>query len=215
MIRQHSIPSVGLLLAAALVAAPAVAKPPPAGVWIDMHFSGNGKTKTLVEQLQIARAELAASACADTRGIAASAAYYLKNDPAIAGMTFVGGNCEMGKDGQPKLAVGSWPGGFKPAIPMAAADQPAGRPGASTGPVDMVMHFVASNGTRVKVLIDHERGRPMFTMATCNVWVHQDFTALLAEMQASHERSVAAGNGEPYDVRTLKFEGADCAPRMG
>jgi hypothetical protein len=114
MIRHTLV--AGIALASVTMIAPAVAKPPPAGVWEQLHFKlPNGKTKTVTQQLQIVRADYAATACGVDlqKNGAGMAAYVQKSHPELSNATFVGADCATDKSGQIKIAVGAWPAGGK------------------------------------------------------------------------------------------------------
>ncbi len=105
-----------LLLTAALIAAPAVARPPPAGVWIVLHFTGaHGRTKTVTQQLQIVRADYAPQACGPDlqKGAAFMARIAEQKHPELASLTFTGASCATDRSGKIRVAVGAWPTGGK------------------------------------------------------------------------------------------------------
>ena len=104
------------LLLAALAVAPAVAKPPPAGIWEQYHFKdAKGRMHVLSQPVQIVRADYADTACnvdLQKHG-AAEAAFEAKRHPEFANMTFVSADCATDKSGKIKIAVGAWPAGGK------------------------------------------------------------------------------------------------------
>ena len=113
--RHSSIIFGGLLMAAAL-AVPAVAKPPPAGVWEQFHFKdAKGRVHTVTEPVQIVRADYADKACGEDlkRGGAAMARFEVSKHPELAAMSFVGADCATDRTGKIKIAVGAWPAGGK------------------------------------------------------------------------------------------------------
>jgi hypothetical protein len=105
----------GLLLALAL-AAPAVAKSPPAGIWEQFHFKdAKGHLHMVTEQVQIVRAISAETESGPLlqQHAASTAQFEVRRHPELAGMTFVGVNCATDKSGKIKVAVGAWPAGGK------------------------------------------------------------------------------------------------------
>ena len=106
----------GGILLAALAVAPAVAKPPPAGIWEQYHFrDAKGRIHTVVEPVQIVRADAAAAECA---AIASKVSdgfikFEISRHPELASMTFVSADCATDKSGKIKIAVGAWPAGGK------------------------------------------------------------------------------------------------------
>jgi len=106
--------TVAVAIAVGLLAAPAVAKPPPALIWVDYHFTDSkGRDHVATERVQIVRADYAAKACGEDlhKHGAAEASYELTKHPQFAGMTFAGANCEMDKAGQIKVVVATPTGG--------------------------------------------------------------------------------------------------------
>jgi hypothetical protein len=205
MMRVFSSILLGGLSMTIVLGTPAVAKPPPAVVWEQFHFKdAKGQMHTVTDQVQIPRADYAERECGSIATRVGVGLLHLETSkhPEVANMTFVSADCATDKSGNLKIAVAGSPG------PKATAASNA----AGAAPADMVVHFIASNDTRVNILMDHEKGQPLFTMSTCAIRVKQDLSALLRKMQADHERSVQMGNLEPYDVRSLKFVGATCAP---
>jgi len=155
---RNALTVVALLLAAAFAAAPAVAKPPPAGIWEQFQFKdAGGRTHTITQQVQIVRADYADTACnvdLQKHG-AVEAAFMAKSHPEVANMSFVNADCVTDKSGQIKVAVGAWPGGQT----SAAAPQQV----ATGGPAVIVMRFRARTGQPLKIVYG-DRIRPVPTI---------------------------------------------------
>ena len=116
MMKRAGLLIGGLFLAAAFAAAPAYAKPPPAGIWVQYHFKdAKGRSHVATEQVQIVRADYAGTACgAELQKDAASEARFeVTKHPELANMTFVSADCATDKSGKIKIAVGAWPMGGK------------------------------------------------------------------------------------------------------
>ena len=113
---KPTVTAITLILFSGVAIAPAVAKPPPAGVWEQFHFrDAKGHMHTVTDQVQIPRAAYADQACnADLQKHAADEVSFEQvRHPEIAGMTFASANCEMDKSGKIRIAVGAWPAGGK------------------------------------------------------------------------------------------------------
>ena len=95
---RHALGLIGGLLLASLISAPAYAKPPPVMVQVAYHFTTpNGAAKTFVQDIQLARAELATEYC-DVHVPKSGkkiAKYLVTNFAELVGMSFQNANCVL------------------------------------------------------------------------------------------------------------------------
>lgn len=214
--RQKQLGTLGAVvcLVATALAASAVAKPPPAGIWVDLHFAGaNGKTRTVVEPLQIVRADAAQAECGNPRDLAVLAKVAIEDEPAVADMALAGANCETDKSGAIKIVTGAWPAGKGPSDKTPPGWAPKATPALLDGPPAVVMLVqVASNGKRVRTVVGYDDGIPAFYTKTCSARLPAELPDILNKAQAWRQRIAATGRVKPFDVNSLKLQSATCVP---
>lgn len=205
----------GVLAAIALGVAPAHAQ--QVGVLIDFHFvDQNGQTHTVAEKFVTNRPGEIERACgADVKEepigwIRAEVAKH----PELAGMKYTGANCDLDKFGDVKpvqdtvphaysrsTTVSSSVGNWAPKLDSDLIDGPARI---------VILRYAAPNGKVVKVAVGYSQGRTLFHERNCADVVKNNIKLLLNNANSSYAQNTLIGNKYPYDIRELKFIGADC-----
>jgi hypothetical protein len=212
---RKAVITVGsMLLAAACSIMPVHAKPPQAGIWVDLHFAGaNGRTRTVVEPLQIVRADAAQAECSNQPGLDVLAKVAIEDEPALANMTLASASCETDKSGAIKIAIGGWPAGKGPSDKMPPGWAPKATPALLDGPPAVVMLVqVASNGKLVKTVVGYDDGIPAFYTKTCSARLTQELPDILNKAQIWRQRIAETGRVKPFDINALKLKSASCVP---
>jgi len=201
--RHSAVPAVLLAAAASLAAAPAIADAAPAGVWVELHFSRmSGETKTIVEPVSLRSAGQANGYCNTELPAEHDIAHgaFLAH-PELAGMTFVGANCQKDKSGQIKIANGAWPAGQGPTLTpveqrnAAAAnayiaahpvDPYAGVARNSPQPAGVALTYKLITGATATFTLAATKGNQAIDMSNCSARLKQ---GLLTRLEYEVRRS--------------------------
>ena len=204
------------LAAIALGVAPVAAQ--QAGVVINFHFADQqGQTHTVAETFATNRpGEIERACVADVKEepvgwIRAEVAKH----PELAGMKYVGANCDLDKFGDIKpVQQGSAPRAYARAgtiSPSAGNFAPKLDSDLIDGaPRIVIVRYAAPGGKIVKVALGYSQGRTLFHERNCADVVKNNIKAILKNVNSSYAQNVLIGNRYSYDIRELKFVGADC-----
>lgn len=205
------------LLAAALIASPALARqtprPTPVGIWVDLHFvDAGGKAHLIVVPLSLFRASQVETECGDAKGLAVLAKGAALDDPRVASMKLASASCERDGNGQVKTAIGKWPKGKGPGYTEEPGFSINVQGDALKGaPAVVVLHFVATNGRHVNTVIGYAT-KATYYMSTCAAALPPQVPSLVRLAATDREATAAPGDNPPYSFKGLKLIAAECVP---